>query len=1183
LFSACPEGSIDIARTGTRARSKGNAMSVTFVIGRAGSGKTRWCFDAIVKALRDDPLGPPIYWMLPRQATFDAQRDLACTSGLSGFCRARIVSFSEFGREVTESCGGNSIPEITPLGRQMILGHLLRALEPRLQLFGGSARRVGLAAQLDQTFTELEKNGKGSDELAAMISEVEKNAAGSIDGSFLLAKLRDIALVYEEYNRYLGQERLDQQRRANRVRASIADCRFLREAMVFVDGFLEFDENDRQLLVAMAKVVKRMDICLLINPGSRILQMPRESPDELSLFHRPEQAYRRLFLALADAGVEIAPPMFLRDKPRFEGSPTLALVERSFDEKLPPTAECPGIEFIEASDHRPEADAVAQRIRALAASGLRYREITVITRNLETYAAALAESFAEHGIPFFIDRRRSATHHPLLRALRSILQIARFDWPTEAALALMKTGLAGVENSQADAVENYLLGHFIRGAKGWCDVEPWENERPIPVDEDDPQIVGHSVDQIRRELVNKLSPAVNRLRSAPELPLRTIAGDIFAAFDALGVQKTVESWMATAGDEENLEQAAEHQRVWDELVDLFNQMVDLLGETTMSLERFSEVLESGLEEFDLALTPPTVDQVLIGQIDRTRTPRVRAAFVMGLSAGEFPATPADGSILSSRERRELARLNIELDPDTRRRAFDERLLGYIAFTRASEKLYLSRTVSEAGRTSAAPSMFWSNARALFPQAPLHTAQPAAEVKPSQIGTPRQLVTSLLHWARNPAGKNLGDADGQTWRSLYQWLATRNVQDDAIDTIRHRAWSALSYANKAELSPATRGLLFPSPMTVTASQLETFAQCPFSHFARYGLRLRQRQRQEVGRADLAGLYSQKLNKLIGRAIQSRQVWDGPEAPIDSEAVDDCLSEVDDLLTTHLARSGGRGRYLLARTRKILVEFLEGQRQWMQRSRFRPAFSEVRFGSGERLPALQVTSTRGTQLSVQGRIDRVDQLQGGQDVCVMSYRMYAGKLSLDAVRNGLSLKLLTGLLAVQAGGKALSGKPLGAAGAFVLQVPRVFEDVKHPDEATPPDDPEFHLAAKARGVFSVRRLGQLDTDLQTGFSPVVAARVNVDGKLGSPASSDVADEAEFAALLKFVERQLGELADQISAGDVAIAPYRMGSKSPCAHCDFKSVCRFHVRDNRYRHLESAGRIGVLALLREGSDGK
>src|SRR5215212_8935302 len=132
-------------------------MSVRFVIGRAGSGKTRHCFDAIVKELRAEPLGPPIFWILPKQATFSAERELTCDSGLGGFCRARVVSFEQLGHDILSDCGGAAIPSVSALGRQMLLGHLLRELQPQLKFFKAVARQPGLAAKLDSAFAEFDR------------------------------------------------------------------------------------------------------------------------------------------------------------------------------------------------------------------------------------------------------------------------------------------------------------------------------------------------------------------------------------------------------------------------------------------------------------------------------------------------------------------------------------------------------------------------------------------------------------------------------------------------------------------------------------------------------------------------------------------------------------------------------------------------------------------------------------------------------------------------------------------------------------------------------------------------------------------------------------------------------------------------------------------------------------------
>jgi len=134
------------------------------------------------------------------------------------------------------------------------------------------------------------------------------------------------------------------------------------------------------------------------------------------------------------------------------------------------------------------------------------------------------------------------------------------------------------------------------------------------------------------------------------------------------------------------ELAAEHEQTWASLVELFDELVELLGDHEVSLEDFVTTLEAGLEAFDFALTPPTIDQVSVGEIERSRVVDTKTAFVLGLAEGIFPTASPEPTVLTDTERNLLRRRSIELDDDTTRRLLDERLLGYLAFTRASQRL-----------------------------------------------------------------------------------------------------------------------------------------------------------------------------------------------------------------------------------------------------------------------------------------------------------------------------------------------------------------------------------------------------------------------------------------------------------------------------------------------------------------
>jgi ATP-dependent helicase/nuclease subunit B len=258
--------------------------------------------------------------------------------------------------------------------------------------------------------------------------------------------------------------------------------------------------------------------------------------------------------------------------------------------------------------------------------------------------------------------------------------------------------------------------------------------------------------------------------------------------------------------------------------------------------------------------------------------------------------------------------------------------------------------------------------------------------------------------------------------------------------------------------------------------------------------------------------------------------------------------------------------------------------MRRGQFRPAQSGIKFDdrddTGRSLPPLEITTPAGQRLALRGRIDRVDLLPDGADAAVFDYRLGGKKLSLQQVYHGLSLQLLTSLLALDAGGKS-AGTPLRPAAAFYLQMARGIGEVNHPSEAPDPSDPNHLLRVKPRGVFDGSYLPALDANLESGASPVVQVHVNKDGRFGKRGSTDVADPAQFRGLLAHVGKKLGELADGVMSGEVGVTPYRLNQETPCPRCGYRSVCRFDAAINRYHNLPPLSKEQVLDTVAEAGE--
>ncbi len=60
-------------------------MTLRFIYGRTGTGKTRRCLDEVAAELARRPEGPPLVVLVPEQATFQTEQALLASEPLRGF------------------------------------------------------------------------------------------------------------------------------------------------------------------------------------------------------------------------------------------------------------------------------------------------------------------------------------------------------------------------------------------------------------------------------------------------------------------------------------------------------------------------------------------------------------------------------------------------------------------------------------------------------------------------------------------------------------------------------------------------------------------------------------------------------------------------------------------------------------------------------------------------------------------------------------------------------------------------------------------------------------------------------------------------------------------------------------------------------------------------------------------
>jgi len=1084
-------------------RGEGGTDLLRLLLGRAGTGKTETCLrEALAALAQAGPDGPPLVLLGPEQATYQLERALLQRLPVgAAVAHLEVLSFRRLARRVLAECGGLARPRLGEVGRRMILRSLLREHRADLRAFGGSVDRPGLAHALAQQLAEFEAYALEPADLRARIATAPSGTA---------ERLADLALLWEAYRARLHATLTDPGADLATA-AALLPGSSLAAARVWVDGFAGFTPREERLLTALLATGAEVAVALCLD-GREPLALQEDAAHP---FAPTRRTWRRLQALAGSVQVTAldgeGPPARFR-----QGGAIAALEAGLWGPQRPPVPPGPSLVLLAAAaDAQAEVEAVADEIdRLCREEGYRHREIAVILRDLEAYHDLLAPAFAARGIPAFIDRKRDAGAHPALATLAAALEVVTTDWQLRSVRRYLHADLCGLRREQADELENFALAHGVSGAS-------WHSAATLsfpPLTAREGALPAEAAGRRRRREARLAGWRVRVVGPVRRLQLALGAGvaadaaaaACFAFLQAVGAPEHVLDWVEQA---QTQEEAAWHRQCWQAAVDLLDQLALSLGEAPLTAHDVQAAVQAGTEDLTVGLVPPRLDQVLCGAVERSRHPELRAAFVLGMGDGAFPARPAESPLLGDGDRLALRAGGCELAPTSAERLLSERYLGYIALTRASERLYLSHPAGPGPADLCVAAAAAAGDVAPWPG----VAEP----------TVRRGVPALA----GAVALRLGQAKGEPeWEAAAEWLTA--------DPDRARQ-CAPALAGPQRQPPRGIGADLAGrlyPQTTSATRLEAAAACAFQHFGRYGLRLRRREEAVVDPSHLGELLHAALATFVRGLLEDGLDW----AAVDPEEArhrrEDALAAAAHYVSARLPAGTGRVLPLLGAVGGDLARAVEALLYQERAGAFRPAAVEQKL--------------QGAGLEVRvDRLDVADGPDGDRYVRVVDYKTGAEAFSLEGFVHGLDLAPVLYLAMAVAASGDLPG------GFFLMPVRDQIEDAAGPGAAERPM-PRLHGLAPAEATAAALHERALD-------GRVTGVRWNTAGKPFK--NAPVATAAGFALLFAAARRRMGHLRAASAAGAVAPNPYRHGSAIACARCDLLAVCGFDPgAGDRYRWL-------------------
>lgn len=1150
-------------------------MTLRIISGRAGSGKSQLIQQEIVKQCQEQPLGTPIFIIVPDQMSYTTEYDLMNRHGMSGLIRAQVLTFKRLAWYVLQETGGIARREINGVGYKMLIRQLLDEHKEQFSLFRQAAGKRGFTDEIESLLKEFGRYNVNSEMLADLTTKFEELDAPKS----LVSKTADLKIVVDAVEQRLGTTYVDSEGYYPLLTDNLQQSDQMKDAQIYIDGFTAFTTREMELVKELIRVTQRVTIALPYDDRAA-------AENDQALFYEAATTAVRLTDAATELQIAMEPEIVCQTAVRFQ-TPELAYLERHFNEQpvQPFTQPAEAVSFVEASNRRAEVTAIAREIRRLATEeGVRYKDIGLLYRQPEAYDPLIETIFTQHDIPYFTNTKKPMLHHPLIEFSRSVLEAVTTGWKYEPMFRAIKTDLffpteseRTVWRERADRMENFVIAHGIYGAR-WFDDARWfyKKYRGLEfnrlVQTDDEKAMQQEIEAVRQRVIQPLANFQESLLQA--MNATQMATALFTLIEECDVYAKLLRMKEHELNENMLFEAAEHDQAWHGFIDVLDQFVQMFGEDELTLEDMIDILDEGFESLEFSRIPPTLDQVVIETADLARLPHIKALFVVGMNDGIYPQRIDYEGLLSDREREFFTQAGFELAPTSKNRLLQEPYILYTTLTSASQRLIISYSLADEEGKSLLPSSYIKYIGQLLPHAQKHRVyiDPTEDLAEnvdvfSYLQHPRAAMPYVVTQLRQLE-------EGQPLPAIWRAVQHFYEQDIQWKNMFEQVTKPLQQTNDAEtLKPTVTEKLYGKRLTSSVSRIEKFFGCPFAHFATYGLKLEERVEYRLETFAIGDLFHAAMKWITEETERLGIQWNRLTNEQCHLLTKQALEEIVPVFSHQILLSSARYRYIQKKLIHIVERTMQALTNHAQKSHFKTIAFEQGFGFGEALPPLEIALEQDHKLFLQGRIDRIDRatIDERTYLRVVDYKSSARDLNLSEVYHGLSLQLMTYLdVAMENAATLLKGTgEVEPAGVLYVHMhnPMLRVDTEL-DEAVLESTRLEEYRMRGLITSNEEMIYSMDDTLEDkpDKSTIIPVTLKKDGSIYT-SRSKVIDTADMHLVQQHVRQKHAEAGNGILAGQTDIKPYRLKDKKACTYCQFKAVCQFDPSDGKqqYRRLQ------------------
>ena len=1091
------------------------------ILGKSKTGKTTYIYNQIEDNISQKKR---VILFVPSQSRAKAENEYMKILNKKGVIGVNITTISEFIKEELKIQNLHiSEKYMSRLDRKVILTQVIKENPELFNIFSKVKNYPGFLDTLD-IYMDLFRKGEITPEEYSSIEIKDKRVN---------LKFKEILSVYAKYIEKIKENYIDSVDECELFLSSFSKSEWFKDnnVIVFFDAYNNFSNSEYKLIDKLFK--NNIDVVITLNTDIARIE---DAYISSSIFEESNKTYKKL-LRLADKN-DIEVENIVKYENKFEAPQDIKYIANNLfntNEKVEEKIELNNVKFVMYTNILKEVEAVANTISQYIKQGYRYSDFIIYTTNIDEYYKIINRAFYEHSMQVYSAQSRYITESILVKYILALLNLSMKGLNLELIFDILKLGLTDIDLKDIYILENYMkefnVNKYLVNSKFTLNNQKnfYNLERLNEIKE---KIV--SMYSFTKELRNLTAKEyVEKIYAHLE------KNNIFNNFEEIVKPIVVDT---TNVDRENFE-----KQVWDGICEIFDSIIRIYNDTELKVEEFTNIFSIVLKDVKIKTLPPLKDQIELADVNVTKTEPKKIAFFVGVVEGKFPKKVEEDIFFLDSELEKLKEKNIEIRETTISKLNMGFFNIYEAMNNIEEKLYI-----------------------FIPSA---TLDGKATRKSSLITLMEQISRFYIEGQVTAKDENISIENISSKDELFMWLL-KNIRifDTLDDNQKQEVITVFEYFKQdaeynkilefkkddSNLSEELLSEIYSKDFKSSVSKLEAYKKCPFMYYMQYILKVDKNKEAKLNVMELGnfmhGVLEDFSKYLLENGINWKEILTEDLEQIQDQYEVILEGIIEDRIDSILSKQKQSVKYVILKRKltNTMKKVIRTVAIGFYQSDFEPLGYEIEFKDDSLYFPMEIELNGNRKMKLVGKIDRADILDLGDEkyIRIVDYKSNYKDISVDKIREGISLQLITYLMTLIEDKKEENIKP---AGLLYFNLSDKLVPIGQYENDTEVIKKKLIKKLKMNGLFvkNIEILNKMDRNFESDPSHSL---IEVSKKSMSMNSPKLVSEEEFETLCNETKEVLKSIGNEIVKGIVKIAPNKKAN--PCQYCNYSATCRRRI---------------------------